>query len=238
MANNYFRFKQFMVQQKHAAMKVCTDACLFGVWVADALQRRGIQPTTILDIGTGTGLLSLMLAQKTDAFIDAIEIDETAAMQAIENFDASPWKDRLQAICGDAREIKPSKKYDLIICNPPFFEGDLKSIDERKNLALHSSDLSFEELIKISQSLLNSDGWFAVLLPYHRAESFFRIATTHGFDLWEKCLVRQTEKHDYFRCMALLGTSSTGISSEITIKKEGRYSTEFLKLLKDYYLHF
>ena len=169
MANDYFQFKQFLIKQDKCAMKVCTDACLLGAFAANRL------PLTVhrlLDIGTGTGLLSLMLAQRNlNAVIDAVEIDEAAAEQAKENFNNSPWKERLNVHNEPIQKFAKSinKKYDVIICNPPFFENDLKSNDNQRNLALHSAALSLEELISIVGFLLEKN-WklflFASISPH------------------------------------------------------------------------
>lgn len=238
MSNDYFRFKQFTVWQKLAAMKVCTDACLFGAWIADKLSKKETQAEYILDIGAGTGLLSLMLAQKTAAIIDAIELDASAAHQAKENFEASPFKDRLSIIQGDIRQTNPIKKYDLIICNPPFYEKDLKSPMLQRNLALHSHSLTFQELLKVVAELLNAQGVFVVLLPHQRSVEFIQVAATYHLHLHEQCLVKQTERHSYFRSMCLFRKNEAEIeTSVLKIKEHGQYSQQFVELLKDYYLN-
>ena len=155
-------------------MKVCTDACLFGAYVADQVKTKAAN--NILDIGTGTGLLSLMLAQRVPALIDAVEIDEAAYQQAKENFEQSPWKERLFAFNTDVTKFETEKKYDCIISNPPFFENDLKSNDSNKNNAKHDTSLSLDKLLQVVKKLLNDDGIFAVLLPYHRVEYFIATA--------------------------------------------------------------
>lgn len=237
MPNTYFQFKQFTVNQEHCAMKVCTDACLFGAWVAALGNRRQAIGGRILDIGAGTGLLSLMLAQKISGHIDAVELDKDAAGQALANFSDSPWKDRLHIIQGDIRHIDLSHQYDLIVSNPPFFENDLASPDDKRNLALHSSELSFEELIGVIKKQLSNDGRFAVLLPYHRQEVFKQLAKNEGFYLEEETNVKQTSAHSYFRSMLLFGISATETKINNIIIREGEvYHPEFVGLLKDYYL--
>jgi tRNA1Val (adenine37-N6)-methyltransferase len=218
-------------------MKVCTDACLFGAWVARSVVSSEWPVGSILDIGSGTGLLSLMLAQQTVAQIDAIEMDEAAAEQAGDNFENSVWKDRLQVITGDAKLMHLGKKYELIISNPPFFENDLKSEDAKKNLALHSEQLSLQDLLLIIKSHLALNGKFAVLLPYHRKNAFVQSATNEGFFLEEVVSVKQTPKHTYFRSMLLFSAVEVPLVDKEIIIREGEvYSNKFNNLLKDYYL--
>jgi tRNA1Val (adenine37-N6)-methyltransferase len=219
-------------------MKVCTDACMFGAWLAS----HNLQLTThnLLDIGTGTGLLSLMLAQKLNTVvIDAIEIDEAAAQQAKENFEASSWKERLHAYNDSIQNFAAitDKKYDLIISNPPFYESDLKSTNAKRNLALHSAELKLDELIAIVERLLNNDGSFFVLLPFYRTE-YLQQLITDKFFIKEEIFIKQTPEHNYFRSMFWLTKQwANQHQSEINIMNEkNEYSSEFAALLKDYYL--
>jgi tRNA1Val (adenine37-N6)-methyltransferase len=218
-------------------MKVCTDACLFGAYVANELQNSTAK--NILDIGTGTGLLSIMLAQKINAAIDTVEIDETAFNQAKENIAQSPWKEKINIFNSDIAEFKTNKKYDYIISNPPFFESDLKSDDEKKNFAKHDTSLTLTGLLNSVATHLSEDGFFAVLLPYHRSIYFEEESSKLNFYLTKKILVKQTSKHDYFRAMLIFSRiKSATVTYEITIKNEaGNYNTEFIELLKDYYLY-
>ncbi len=237
MPNNYFQFKQFTVQQDKCAMKVCTDACLFGAWAVEMIT--AAQPSSILDIGAGTGLLSLMFAQKTNAAIDTVEIEQNAFLQAAENFETSPWKERLQVIHTDITQYNPGKKYDLIISNPPFFEDDLKSPGQNKNAAKHDSTLTLQILLQKTKTLLEEDGMFAVLLPFHRTEYFISICKRAGLFCKQQTLVKQTPAHSYFRSM-LLFTCNETTAKETTIiikEKDGSYSEDFTALLKDYYLY-
>lgn len=218
-------------------MKVCTDACLFGAFAAN---RSPLTAHRILDIGTGTGLLSLMLAQKnSDAIIDAVEIDESAAEQARENFNASPWKEKLHVFHSPIQQFAEAanRKYDVVICNPPFYENDLKSDNKKRNIALHSAALKMEELVTITNKLLNDDGNFFILLPYSRTGSFLQL-TGSKLVLKEKILVKQTPTHDYFRSILwMTKQSGKAMQKEIVIMdSEGKYSNAFTELLKDYYL--
>ena len=218
-------------------MKVCTDACLFGAWVAHKASNKELQIDRILDIGTGTGLLSLMLAQKVKATIGAIEIDDDAAQQAQSNFNQTKYKDRLHVVHQDIRTYHPGTLYDLIISNPPFFENNLKSEDQQRNLALHSPSLTLSELIVAVKKLLSQTGMFAILLPYFRAEAFITLAAKHDLLLQQQVLVQQTESHQFFRSMLLFSLQQVeATTSTIMIKKERSYSNEFSELLKDYYL--
>lgn len=219
-------------------MKVCTDACLFGAWIANLIKVENYKIDNALDVGTGTGLLALMLAQKLNANIDAVEIDEDAAVQANENFERSKYKERLRLIQGDIKDLTVADAYDLIISNPPFFENDLKSHKQNRNLALHSEALGFDELLSAAKKALRSNGFFAVLLPYSRAKEFIELAEEQQLFLQMETLVKQTEKHSYFRSMFLFSdTRSTIKRSEVIIKVENNYSEDFNNFLKDYYLY-
>ncbi len=227
-------------------MKVCTDSCIFGAWIANAVEKKKINPQNILDIGTGTGLLSLMLAQKCNATIHAIEIDKNACEQAIENCKLTCLPDR-QAVMGTRIEIfhadiknwKPSLQYELIICNPPFYENNLLPEDERKNIAKHSAALNLEELIVVTNNLLSNGGALAAILPWHRSKFFEETATMYSLFIKEKIKVKQTPSPNYFRVMYLLQKQKTEPSTkEITIKNgRNEYTQEFKGLLKDYYLY-
>ncbi len=237
MPNNYFSFKQFTIHQDHCAMKVCTDACLFGAWVANKIEGQN-STKDILDIGAGTGLLSLMLAQKNNAFIDAVELDEAAAAQASENFNASPWKERLQVFHLGIEEFDNGKKYDLITSNPPFFEDDLKSINEQRNAAMHSTTLNLEKLLVQIESLLKKGGKASVLIPYHRSNYFEKLLTANGFFVQKVMHVKQSVTHDFFRSMYYFSKEQCEQEvKELSIQNaEREYTNEFIELLKDYYL--
>src|SRR4030095_14098823 len=202
MANSYFQFKQFTIHQEHCAMKVTTDACLFGAWVARESNDQKVKSENVLDIGTGTGLLSLMYAQKnTLANIDAIEIDEHACNQAQENVATSPFSKRIKVIHDDVKMFASSKKYDCIISNPPFYEEEILSGDERKNIAHHHSGLLFEQLLNIIKGNLSPSGTFYLLLPFKRTEEMKTILVKQQLPVSKIVFVRQSTKHNYFRIM-------------------------------------
>ena len=241
MPNHFFQFKQFTIYQDKCAMKVCTDACLFGAFVANYIEHKKSSPKNILDIGTGTGLLALMLAQKTIADIDAVEIDQAASMQANNNFVASPWNNRLNIYNTPIQLYKKinGSGYDFIISNPPFFEKSLKSDSQSKNLALHSEALTLSDLIDQIQLHLNPNGQFAILLPYNRRAYFIAKAQKLGFDIHALINVKQTQQHPFFRSMMIFGNSSfSTFSKELIIKENNEYTADFRALLYHYYLPF
>jgi tRNA1Val (adenine37-N6)-methyltransferase len=220
-------------------MKVCTDACLFGAYAASKFIQRVDEKNRFLDIGSGTGLLSLMLAQKSAVHIDAVEIDEDAYMQSRKNFELSPFNQRLHAFHSDILHYNPPEKYQFIICNPPFFVNDLKSRDPKKNAAKHDSTLHLQPLALTIGKLLDNGGFFTLLLPFQQASIFEEIAVATGFYLTEKVLLKHSSNHPYSRCFLLFSNKiSKPILKELIIKKlEGKYTEEIIELMKDYYLH-
>lgn len=230
-------------------MKVTTDGCLFGAWVAahvmsrDSGVSRGMEIKKILDIGAGTGLLSLMLAQlQMPLFIDAIEIDPDAFEEASRNVRGTPWTEKINMICANAREFSFAKKYDIIISNPPFYDKELKGDDTKKNFAHHNEGLILPDLFGIIKNSLAPTGIFYLLMPYKRYDETKKLLEENDMAAEYIYLVRQTPRHDYFRFM-LQGKLAGGdaietIIDELSIKdKDDQYTPEFVSLLQDYYFH-
>jgi len=237
MANPYFRFKQFTVYQNDCPLKVCTDACLFGAWVTHYLPAGFAE--TILDVGTGTGLISLMLAQSTSGLIDAVEINQVAARQAAVNFNQSPWSKRLRIHEVDFIDFISAKPFGLIISNPPFFEQSLRSTDEAKNAAKHDSTLQLSTLIEKAATHLSAIGQLALLLPWSRQEEAINLAEKQSLYLQRQVAVRPHPEKDFFRSMLLFSKKRADNQCEnITIRlRENEYSPEFITLLRPYYLN-
>ena len=211
-------------------MKVCTDACLFGAWLTSEIRDEKIE--RVLDIGAGTGLLSLMIAQGTGAQIDAVEIDEHAYRQSAENFAASPWSNRMKAHHCAIQQFDPESRYELVISNPPFYEQSLRSPDNKKNMAMHSTHLDAAELFDSMKRLMVQGGRMALLIPYSRFDTIEKIIIDKALWIEKKVVVKQTEKHSPFRCMLMLRDVFSGFEErKITVKDE-----EFSNLLKSYYL--
>lgn len=243
MSNSFFRFKQFTIHQDQCAMKVTTDGCLFGAWVAEKVKSKNVNTPYCLDIGTGTGLLSLMVAQQNPASaIDAIEIDTAAAGQAKENFNASPRKENITIIQGDVKTKPPpmGTGYSFIFCNPPFYENELASPDPKKNTAHHNNGLKLGELFTLISNILLPSGYFYLLLPYKRIEEIVDSLKIHQLAIRYLTSVRPTAKHDYTRflvegqCHADCNESHS--QDDLVIKDaDNQYTTAFTALMKDYY---
>ena len=241
MPNPYFQFKQFTIHHDRCAMKVTTDSCLFGSWCAEEIKNGNNKDETkkILDIGTGSGLLSLMIAQKNDRFIDAIEMDEAAAQQAKENVAASAWKDLINVHQINALDHSYQQLYDVIISNPPFYENELESPDNKKSIAHHGEGLRLSPLIALIKRQLASDGSFYLLLPHKRKTEIEKIISKENLFLEKKILVSQSAAHLPFRLM-IKGTAEPSVLEEKQIFIRGaqnQYSKKFIDYLKDYYLH-
>lgn len=239
MPKDQFRFKQFAVSQTGTTLKVCTDSCLFGAWVANSFA----VAKNALDIGTGTGLLAMMVAQRhSNTSILALEIDDSSAALAKSNFESSPWVDSLKVENCSLQDF--SKKimthsFDIIFCNPPFFENQLTSSNQTKNLAKHSSQLTRQELVNAIFKLLTENGSAFVLLPEFEAEEFLKIANGFGLFLTEQKTVRNKANGAVFRQMMRFEKNQKElVQSEIVIyESEKVYTQDFVELLKPYYLY-
>ncbi len=235
MANQYFQFKEFTVNQDKCAMKVCTDACILGAYTNNENLKRA------LDIGTGTGLLSLMLAQKSDSPIDAVEINEEAYTQACENVNNAPWQKQIQVHHSSIQHFSKNTKeqYDFIISNPPFYQNHLQSNTPSKNTAHHTASLSQKSLLFCVDKLLTNQGKFVVLLPKSQSEQFEELAKNHQLYISEKLLIRDRVASTNIKIITTYQRKKSNfITKELIIKgDDGSYSADFIALLKDYYLH-
>jgi tRNA1Val (adenine37-N6)-methyltransferase len=239
MANSYFKFKQFTIEQDRCAMKVTTDGCLFGAWCAEEIGKIELEDSELLDIGAGTALLSLMILQKNKLHIDAVEIEKNAAMQAEENAAASPWPDRIKIIQEDILD-RTDKKYDLIISNPPFYENELRAASENRNIAHHSEKLNMRQLVEVIKKRLKQKGRFFLLLPSKRSQDVHALLEEQDLFISKQVIVRPSTKHQPFRVMIMGGQNNFGepMFEELSIRDDdGNYTSGFVELLKDYYLY-
>lgn len=236
MKQTYFQFRQFVVQQDKTPMKVCTDACLFGAWVRRQLPVAG--RLRGLDIGTGTGLLSLMLVQEADIDMVAIDVDEAAAKQAKENVAASRFASRIDVYQQDAIGFSPPGKFDVVICNPPFFKQSLVPADNGKHLAKHEARLDLSRLVRLVRPWLNDGGLFYLLLPFYRSGELEILTEKTGWHITKKLKMKQTAAHDFFRVAYALGVVPAGMEEEALVirQDDGLYTAPFLQYLEPYYL--
>ena len=234
--NNWFEFKQFRIEQQKAAMKVGTDGVLLGAWTPVEDSRR------ILDIGTGTGLIALMLAQRSNAWIDAVEIDELACEEAEFNFAQSPWNERLKVFNTDFQMFAdlPFEPYDLIVSNPPFFVNSLKTKNAALSVARHNDLLTFDQLVTCARKLLSNTGRLCVIIPFRSHEEFRGCARLAGFYLRQ-----QTQVNPKFgktpKRVLLEFTVQPGypINNELTIlDKVGCYTGDYKALTAPFYTAF
>jgi tRNA1Val (adenine37-N6)-methyltransferase len=242
MSQYPFHFKQFKVDQDYCAMKIGTDGVLLGAWASI-----NHHPQSILDIGAGTGIIALQLAQRCDAkTIDAIEIDEDAHEQSTHNFEQSSWGDRLFCYHASAQEFASEieDKYDLIVSNPPFFEAPkVLNLQKEKNkesraIARFTDTLPFQHLVVCVAHLLSETGIFATVLPEQETASFIEIAKSSNLFLRRICRVRGTQTAPVKRCLLEFSFKQTKISSEeLTIEvSRHEYTEAYKNLVQDFYL--
>lgn len=235
MSDIPFHFKNFKVHMDKCAMKVGTDGVLLGAWVKPTTEKN------ILDIGTGCGLIALMVAQKSNASITAIEIDEKAYLQAKENFSISKWHQRLFAYNTSLQKYKYTStlKYDLIISNPPFFNHASKPLDEGRIQARHTDQLSFAELIDGVNILLSTNGKFSLILPVNEARDFIDRAQLKGLFCNEVLRIHTKDDKPAKRLLMEFSFKLGLIKDNILIlqHQNNSYTKDYIELTKDYYLH-
>ena len=226
-----FQFKQFSIEDNLSTMKVGTDAVLLGAWVDCS------NTADILEIGSGSGVIALMLAQRSSARILGVDIHPDSVLQARSNADKTPWKQRVEFQCADIVDFsrKAEQKFDLIVSNPPFFEHSLLSPKEERNMSRHTNTLSFGDLLNSVRQLLTADGNFSLIVPIDAAESIVRQS---GMYVTRWCEVIPKKGKNAHRCMLTFSFSpSKTEKSSITIRTEnGDYSTEYRQLTQDFYL--
>ncbi len=234
MPNDWFQFKQFLIRQDKTAMKVGTDAVLLGAWAGTGWL------LNILDVGTGTGLIALMVAQRfPGALIDAVEIDPESVQQARENVGSSQWRDRIHVIEADFLQWEPDRLYDLIVCNPPFFKDSLKSPVAEKNLIRHDDHLPLTDLIRRSSELLSPGGGLSIVIPMDRLPEAARAAFETGLNLNRILRVKGTVKAPVKRVLIHLGKNYLPVEmNEVAIETEERgfYTETYRELTSEFYL--
>ena len=237
MSADKFEFKQFSVNQSKCAMKVGTDAVLLGAWVETN------DAQNILDIGTGTGVIAIMMAQKSKAEIVALDIDASACEQSRENVLNSPWPNRVQVYNESLQHFAEhfSLKFDLIVSNPPYFVDAYKSAEEARNQARHTDQLPFSDLVKCAIQLLNPNGRLCIILPTKESIKFRALAAANNLFLTKITHVKTTQYKDEKRQLLQFELINKKLIEEtLVIEQEERhcYSNDYKELTKDFYLSF
>ncbi len=241
MSNQLFKFKQFTINQDKCAMKIGTDAVLLGAWT-----KIDCSPNSILDIGAGTGVIALMIAQRSNALpiaigiIDAIEIDDDSYEQCVENFENSPWSDRLFCYHTSLEEFvnEAEDKYDLIISNPPFYTDDFKSNNKQRNIARFTESMSFNQLVESVSNLLSYEGKFSVIIPFKEEEYFIALASDVNLFPNSILRVKGSPVSEIKRSLIEFSFKAHKVNIEELIIETSRhqYTQEYIDLTKDFYL--
>lgn len=231
---DYFHFKKFSVRHDRSGMKVGTDGVLLGAWVDVR------QATQILDIGTGTGVIALMLAQRaSDAVtIDAVEIDDAAYEDAQENIAASPWHDRVHLHHTAIQQFNPSTKFDLIVSNPPYFQKSYKPPTVQRETARHTEQLTFDEILSIAEKLLTQKGKLNLILPYTEGLQFIALAEHKGLHCSRKWIFRTRENKPVERFLLEFSwDKKEPEEGEILLYSSGEeWSSSYKELTREFYL--
>lgn len=232
MSKDIFHFKQFSVCQKRSAMKVGTDGVLLGAWASGG--------ATILDIGTGTGLIAMMMAQRfSDATVTAIEIDDEATQEAKENVEASPFSSRISVSHTALQDFQPSQRFDAIVCNPPFFTEDLHSPDKRRATARHCDTLSYAELAENVARLMTPEGKFSVIIPTDHSRAFITAARASNLFTTKELQIVTSQKHRSKRTLIEFSlTPAEKPEADVLLmhNADGSLTIQYTALTKDIYL--
>lgn len=235
MSNHWFQFRKFLINQSNSAMKVGTDSLILGSWVKPPSE--GL----ILDIGAGTGLLSLMMAQVSNSTIHAVEINPDACLDAKLNFEASPWRERLQlhteSIQSFIQKLENSiLQFDLILSNPPYFVNSLTSVNENRNQARHDSTMTRYDLLQAASRLLSESGSFHLILPFEQGDSFRNLAALAGLHEYSRLIIRPTSVKPPNRIvLSFQKIKRENTIESITVREDGCYSNDYLRLCHDFY---
>ncbi len=235
--NKYFQFKKFKIIQEKSAMKVGTDGVLLGAWV------NLVNVKSALDVGAGTGLLALMLAQRSNAEITGIEIEKNAAEEAIENVKTTEWANRISIRNISFQEFAETtkEKFDLIISNPPFFSNSIKSKNQNRTIARHNDLLPFSSLIEGASKLLKINGKLAVVFPADQSLEFIETAHSFGLYLFRKLEIQPRPNIKPNRVLMEFGYKQCNLKIEslfVRNEMDNDYSKAYKKLTRDFYLHF
>ncbi|MDD6000566.1 MAG: tRNA (adenine(22)-N(1))-methyltransferase TrmK [Bacteroidales bacterium] len=235
MSNPYFRFKQFTIYQDRTAMKISTDGIVLGACCEFGKAKK------VLDVGTGTGLLSLMAAQKSLADITAVEINQDAYNQAIENVEKSKFASRVKIVNGDFIKLfsDSAEHFDYIVSNPPFFRNSLKSSSQGRSIARHEDSLPFEKFVPTVARLLTSGGTFSVILPESERLYFNRLCIANGMHICGKTIVKSFENSDPLRVILHFSKSFLQMKQEVLViySTQNIYTQQFKNLVKDFYIN-
>ncbi len=239
MGKSYFSCKKFILHQDACIMKITEDACIQGAWTTYNTLAKNI-----LDIGSGTGILSAMQAQQhANVHITSVELDVQSHVQGKENLEAAqkniPFT--LHTIQGNIKETRFENTFDIIICNPPFYEQQLPSNDAKKNMAWHASDITLQELLPIAKNNLNEQGIFSILLPNYRKKKLIELCTSQKMSVQKLLHIHHSADKEPHRIVGIItNNASTSISEEHLYirEKNNRYTSQFEQLMKPYYLIF
>ncbi|MBR4594056.1 MAG: methyltransferase [Bacteroidaceae bacterium] len=234
MSNQYFDFKQFRIEQDKCSMKVGTDGVLLGSWFA-------LEPgMSVLDIGTGTGLVALMAAQRGAGRVTAVEIDPDAAAQATQNVKKSPWVGLINVVNADIADYTPQYKFDRIVCNPPYFRDSLRCPDAGRNTARHNDSLNFETLARCSAGMLSPDGLLCLVLPFDSVDLFVKCAAGQGLDLCRRTDVVTAPGKTPKRSLVSFSKLCTPFEGNVLsiCDSNGNESPEYVEFVRNFYLKY